>query len=163
MDVRLLYHTPDPERAVAVAARLCYAPVGAAQLMDDLPDESVLKVLRTIMTSGHFSALEHATYTFAVDGVSLTVDAGPHTDRFTVNLVPHTLRWTDFARARPGRAVNLEMDVLVKAARTGDLTGALSAADPGAAVHHADAAAGRTAALSRDFILARGFGRKGTR
>lgn len=70
MDVRLLYHTPDPERAVAVAARLCYAPVGAAQLMEDLPGDSVRKVLRTIMTSGHFSALEHAAYTFAVDGVS---------------------------------------------------------------------------------------------
>jgi len=70
VDVRLLYHTPDPERAVAVAARLCYAPVGAAQLMEDLPDDSVRKVLRTIMTSGHFSALEHASYTFAVDGVS---------------------------------------------------------------------------------------------
>ncbi len=70
MDVRLLYHTPDPERAVAVGARLCYAPVGAAQLMEDLPDKSVRKVLRTIMTSGHFSALEHASYTFAVDGVS---------------------------------------------------------------------------------------------
>ncbi|MDY0087824.1 MAG: FAD-dependent thymidylate synthase [Coriobacteriia bacterium] len=70
MDVRLLYHTPDPERAVAVAARLCYAPVGAAQLMEDLPEESVHKVLRTIMNSRHFSALEHASYTFAVDGVS---------------------------------------------------------------------------------------------
>jgi len=70
VDVRLLYHTPDPERAVAVAARLCYAPVGAAALMEDLPDESVHKVLHTIMTSGHFSALEHASYTFAVDGVS---------------------------------------------------------------------------------------------
>jgi thymidylate synthase (FAD) len=38
--------------------------------MEDLPDESVRTVLRTIMTSGHFSALEHASYTFAVDGVS---------------------------------------------------------------------------------------------
>ncbi len=55
----------------------------------------------------------------AVDGVSLTVDAGPHVDRFTLNLIPHTLRWTTFAQARRGRRVNLEMDVLVKAARTG--------------------------------------------
>lgn len=66
----MLYHTPDPERAVAVAARLCYAPVGAATLMEGMSDEAVRKVLRTIMTSGHFSALEHASYTFAVDGVS---------------------------------------------------------------------------------------------
>ena len=55
----------------------------------------------------------------AVDGVSLTVDAGPHTDRFIVNLIPHTLRQTIFADLRTGQTVNLEMDVLVKAARTG--------------------------------------------
>ncbi|PKQ17111.1 MAG: thymidylate synthase (FAD) [Actinobacteria bacterium HGW-Actinobacteria-7] len=70
MDVRLLYHTPEPERAMAVAARLCYAPVGAAELMDHMSDDAVHKVLKTIMTSGHFSALEHASYTFAIDGVS---------------------------------------------------------------------------------------------
>lgn len=70
MDVRLLFHTPDPERAVAVAARLCYAPVGAAELMEAMDDESVRRVLRTIMNSGHYSTLEHATYTFAIDGVS---------------------------------------------------------------------------------------------
>ncbi|HSK47151.1 MAG TPA: FAD-dependent thymidylate synthase [Coriobacteriia bacterium] len=70
MDVRLLYHTPDPERAVAVAARLCYAPIGAAELMDHMGEDAVRKVLRTIMNSGHFSALEHASYTFAIDGVS---------------------------------------------------------------------------------------------
>lgn len=70
MDVRLLYHTPEPERAIAVAARLCYAPVGAAELMDHMSDEAIAKVLRTIMVSGHFSALEHVSYTFAIDGVS---------------------------------------------------------------------------------------------
>jgi thymidylate synthase (FAD) len=70
MDVRLLSHTPDVERSVAVAARLCYAPVGAAELMEGMSDEAVRKVLRTIMVSGHFSALEHASYTFAIDGVS---------------------------------------------------------------------------------------------
>ena len=36
MQVELLYHTPDPERAVATAARLCYAPVGASELMETL-------------------------------------------------------------------------------------------------------------------------------
>ena len=70
MDVRLLYHTPDPERAVAVAARLCYAPVGAAELMEGMSEDAQRKVLATIMRSGHYSALEHASYTFAIDGVS---------------------------------------------------------------------------------------------
>lgn len=70
MQVELLYHTPDVERAVATAARLCYAPVGASELMETTSDEKVRSVLSTIMKGGHFSTLEHATYTFAVDGVS---------------------------------------------------------------------------------------------
>lgn len=70
MQVELLYHTPDPERAIATAARLCYSPVGASELMETMPEEKVRSVLATIMASGHYSTLEHASYTFAVDGVS---------------------------------------------------------------------------------------------
>jgi len=70
MDVRLLNSTPQPERAIAAAARVCYAPVGAAELMETMADDEIRRVLRIIMTSGHLSALEHASYTFAIDGVS---------------------------------------------------------------------------------------------
>lgn len=70
MQVELLYHTPNPELAVATAARLCYAPVGATELMESLSEERVHKVLSTILESGHLSTLEHASYTFAIDGVS---------------------------------------------------------------------------------------------
>ncbi|MCL1847205.1 MAG: FAD-dependent thymidylate synthase [Coriobacteriia bacterium] len=70
MQVNLLYHTQEPQRAVAMAARLCYAPLGAAELLESMTDTQVDKVLETIMKSGHGSALEHASYTFAVDGVS---------------------------------------------------------------------------------------------
>lgn len=73
MQVELLYYTPNPERAVATAARLCYAPVGAAELMETMPEQKAQKVLSTIMSSGHFSTLEHVSYTFAVDGVSRTL------------------------------------------------------------------------------------------
>ena len=55
---------------MATAARLCYAPVGGRELMESLTDEKIRKVLTTIMSSGHFSTLEHASYTFAVEGVS---------------------------------------------------------------------------------------------
>jgi riboflavin synthase len=54
----------------------------------------------------------------AVDGVSLTLDAGPFADRFTVTLIPHTLRETRFASLRAGDRVNIEVDVLAKAAGT---------------------------------------------
>ena len=37
MQVELLYHTPDPERAIASAARLCYAHFGACEGMESMP------------------------------------------------------------------------------------------------------------------------------
>ena len=66
----LLQHTPHPDRAVAVAGRLCYAPVSAADLKQHMSDEDVAKLVRILVRSGHHSALEHASFTFAVDGVS---------------------------------------------------------------------------------------------
>ena len=57
-----------------------------------------------------------------IDGVSLTVDEGPFTRGFTVNLIPHTVAATCFGGLRVGDQVNLEMDVLVKAVRSGDMS-----------------------------------------
>lgn len=70
MNVELLYCTPNPERAIATAARLCYAPIGAKELLENMSDDQENRVLSTILDSGHFSTLEHASFTFAVDGVS---------------------------------------------------------------------------------------------
>ena len=70
LKVTLLQHTPEPDRAVAAAGRLCYAPVSAAELTQTMSDEAVGKLVRGLVASGHHSALEHATFTFAVDGVS---------------------------------------------------------------------------------------------
>ena len=70
MQVELLFHTPNPERAIATAARLCYAPVGAQELMETMSEDRVKSVLTTILEGRHFSTLEHASYTFAIDGVS---------------------------------------------------------------------------------------------
>jgi riboflavin synthase len=49
----------------------------------------------------------------AVDGVSLTV-AGTRGDRFTVSIIPYTLRETILGDYEPGRRVHLETDVLAK-------------------------------------------------
>jgi len=49
----------------------------------------------------------------AVDGVSLTV-AEVGEDAFVVSLIPETLERTNLGHARPGTAVNLEVDVLAK-------------------------------------------------
>lgn len=52
----------------------------------------------------------------AVDGVSLTV-AELLADRFSVALIPVTLRETTLGRLRPDQRVNLESDLFVKSAR----------------------------------------------
>jgi riboflavin synthase len=49
----------------------------------------------------------------AVDGVSLTITQIDDTS-FTVSLIPETLERTNLGAARPGTAVNLEVDVLAK-------------------------------------------------
>jgi riboflavin synthase len=48
-----------------------------------------------------------------VDGVSLTVTAVDRTG-FTVSLIPETLARTTLGAGRPGRPVNLEVDVIAK-------------------------------------------------
>jgi thymidylate synthase (FAD) len=70
MKVRLLEHTPDPERTIAAAGRLCYAPVGADELFDEMSDAEVKKLLTFLIKAGHHSAVEHAVFTFAIDGIS---------------------------------------------------------------------------------------------
>jgi thymidylate synthase (FAD) len=70
LQVTLLQHTPDPDRAVAIAGRLCYAPVSAADLKQGMSGEDVAKLVRVLVRSGHHSALEHASFSFAIDGVS---------------------------------------------------------------------------------------------
>lgn len=70
MKVKLIWHTPEPERVVAMAARLCYSPVGAEQLAEQMTQEQVAKLVEKIASLGHASTLEHVSFTFAIEGVS---------------------------------------------------------------------------------------------
>lgn len=70
MMVKLVRHTPEPERTVAMSARLCYSPIGAAQLEEKISDEQAASLVRKLVRMGHLSTLEHVTFTFAIEGVS---------------------------------------------------------------------------------------------
>lgn len=70
MMVNLVRHTPEPERTVAMSARLCYSPIGAAQLEEKISDEQAANLVRKLVSMGHLSTLEHVTFTFAIEGVS---------------------------------------------------------------------------------------------
>jgi thymidylate synthase (FAD) len=70
MKVALLQHTPDPELTVALAARLCYSPVAIDELKERLSGADIKGFLDKIMSLGHQSVLEHASFTFGIDGIS---------------------------------------------------------------------------------------------
>jgi len=68
--VTLISHTPEPEKLVAAAGRLCYSNVGATQLMDNLDAEKTAYFVDLLTSQGHLSTLEHVSFTFAIEGVS---------------------------------------------------------------------------------------------
>ncbi len=70
LSVKLIQHTPEPEKVIAAAAKLCYSHTGAADLMDDLTPEKVENFLNRLTSFGHSSPVEHASFTFAIEGVS---------------------------------------------------------------------------------------------
>ncbi|MDT8440230.1 MAG: FAD-dependent thymidylate synthase [Desulfuromonadales bacterium] len=69
MRVQLLTHTPEPEQVVAAAARLCYSDAGIDELLGQQPAQ-IARLLGKIVAIGHFSVLEHAAFTFGIEGIS---------------------------------------------------------------------------------------------
>ena len=49
LDVKLLRYTPDGEKLVASAAKLCYSPVGVEDIEESLDEESVSSFLSLLM------------------------------------------------------------------------------------------------------------------
>jgi len=70
MLVQLLTHTPSPEQAVAAAARLCYSPSSVTELMDRSRAEDQCTFITKIIEMGHLSVLEHASFSFGIEGIS---------------------------------------------------------------------------------------------
>ncbi|MCK4242007.1 MAG: FAD-dependent thymidylate synthase, partial [Dehalococcoidia bacterium] len=68
--VALISYTPDPERTIAAAARVSASPAGASQLMQKLTPQAVDRLLTRLISSGHLSVFEHASFTFAIEGIS---------------------------------------------------------------------------------------------
>ena len=70
MTVTLLTHTPEPERLVAAAAKLCYSQKSVGELMDGLTPEKTASFVEMLAEFGHESPIEHVTFTFGIEGVS---------------------------------------------------------------------------------------------
>ena len=68
--VTLLTHTPNPEKTVAAAAKLCYSHSGVENIYENLSEDKVTSFLDMLVEIGHESPIEHATFTFGIEGVS---------------------------------------------------------------------------------------------
>jgi riboflavin synthase len=84
---------------------------GVAEVLarDDLPETARI-TLRAPVPLARFIAVKGSV---ALDGVSLTVNAVDR-DKFSVLIIPHTLAVTTLAGARPGDALNLEVDLMAR-------------------------------------------------
>lgn len=70
MKVELLAFTPMPEKLSAAAAKLCYSPSNIEHILDGLDEEKTASYVDMIASLGHESVVEHANFTFGVEGVS---------------------------------------------------------------------------------------------
>lgn len=70
LKVKLLRYTPEPEKVIAMAAKLCYSDADIHELTQGIEQKDQANFLQRLMDMGHLSPVEHASFTFGVEGVS---------------------------------------------------------------------------------------------
>lgn len=70
MIVKLLNYTSNPEKICAIAALTSYKNEGPIKLYEKIDKENARKILKRIINYGHISVIEHANFTFSIEGVS---------------------------------------------------------------------------------------------
>jgi len=71
MKVRLISYTPEPEKLIATAARVCYSNKADIEtIQKDFSDEEISSFIEQLIESGHHTVLEHPVFSFAIEGIS---------------------------------------------------------------------------------------------
>jgi thymidylate synthase (FAD) len=70
MKVKLLSYTKNPEQVVAAAIRQCYSALGPGELKKKIDKETKERLIKQVIASGHTSTLEHASFSFGIEGIS---------------------------------------------------------------------------------------------
>lgn len=70
MKVTLLTYTPQPDKLIAAAAKLCYSSADIDSLLEDLTEEKTNNFLEMLSDIGHESPIEHVSFSFGIEGVS---------------------------------------------------------------------------------------------
>jgi len=70
LKVVLIRHTPDPERLCAQAALVSKFPKAWSEFIEFWNDETDMVHLTDAIEKGHISVIEHASFTFSLEGIS---------------------------------------------------------------------------------------------
>ncbi len=70
LKVELIRHTLSPEETVALGARLCYSKSTIEDLKNKIEAKDQSGFVKKLLSMGHESVFEHASFTFAIEGVS---------------------------------------------------------------------------------------------
>lgn len=68
MNVKLLVHTPEPEKIITIAAETCYSNQNTEELWET--HNGNIQFIEKLKHMGHMSPFEHVSFTFGIDGVS---------------------------------------------------------------------------------------------
>lgn len=112
MKIKMLAHSPEPERIVACAGKLCYSnKADIDSLWDSITPEEADKFIEKIISSGHHSVLEHISYTFAIEGVSRSLLCQLSRHRIGISLSVRSQRYCSedsFETVMPSSIANNE-------------------------------------------------------
>lgn len=70
LKIKVLTHTPEGGKIIAMAGRVCYSNCDFNTLEEKITSDEVARMINKLISSGHHSTIEHVSFTFAVEGVS---------------------------------------------------------------------------------------------
>jgi len=70
LKVLLVKYTPEPEKTIYSAAKICYSPSDIEGVITINDNVDYKTLLEDLLESGHHSPIEHASFTFAIEGIS---------------------------------------------------------------------------------------------
>jgi len=67
----LINYTKEPLSVIYTAARTCYSPTHPDEILTkEVSSDKIRALIKKVVDSGHHSVLEHASFTFAISGIS---------------------------------------------------------------------------------------------
>ena len=96
MKVALIRHTLSPEEVVALGARLCYSRATVDSLQQRVSRDDQSEFVSRILSMGHESVLEHASFTFAMEGVSRVLLAQITRHQNEVKFMSASLQYSNY-------------------------------------------------------------------